>query len=92
MSGATADVNLIAAAAHSSSASYDLPSENQWYKAAFYKSGGTNAGYWLYSTQSNVPPSHVLSATGIFACIPPEGWTGNALSMTLQFFVAYPKA
>ena len=47
-------------------AKYFLPSENEWYKAAFYKGGGTNAGYGLYPTKSdaNNPPSNVLSATG----------------------------
>lgn len=33
-----------------------LPSENEWYKAAYYKGGGTNAGYWTYATQHNTPP------------------------------------
>ena len=45
-------------------AKYFLPSENEWYKAAYYKGGGTNAGYWLYPTRSDTPPSNVLSATG----------------------------
>jgi len=48
----------------SGAAKYFLPSENEWYKAAYYKSGGTNAGYWYYPTQSNTAPSNVLSATG----------------------------
>jgi formylglycine-generating enzyme required for sulfatase activity len=33
-----------------------LPSENEWYKAAYYKAGGRNAGYWDYATQSNSAP------------------------------------
>jgi formylglycine-generating enzyme required for sulfatase activity len=41
-----------------------LPSENEWYKAAFYKGGGTNAGYWAYPVTSEYGPSNVLSATG----------------------------
>ncbi len=41
-----------------------IPSEDEWYKAAYYKSGGENAGYWLYPTQSNSTPSNLLSATG----------------------------
>jgi len=45
-------------------ATYFIPSENEWYKAAYYKGGGTNSGYWLYPTQSNSLPSNVLSATG----------------------------
>lgn len=30
---------------------YRIPTENEWYKAAYYKGGGTNAGYWPYATQ-----------------------------------------
>lgn len=38
-----------------------LPSDDEWYKAAFYKGNGTNSGYWLYPTQSNsVPTNQVL--------------------------------
>ena len=40
-------------------------SENEWYKGAYYKGGSTNAGYWLYATQSNTTPNCVqLTATG----------------------------
>jgi formylglycine-generating enzyme required for sulfatase activity len=38
-------------------ATWVLPSENEWYKAAYYKSGSTNAGYWIYPTQSDTPPA-----------------------------------
>jgi hypothetical protein len=43
-------------------AAYWIPLENEWYKAAFYKGGGTNAGYWLFATQSNAVP-YAVSAT-----------------------------
>ncbi len=36
-----------------------IASENEWYKAAYYKGGGTDAGYWDYPTQSNDRPSNV---------------------------------
>lgn len=42
-------------------ASYYLPTENQWYKAAYYKGSGIDAGYWTYATQTNIVPSAVLS-------------------------------
>jgi formylglycine-generating enzyme required for sulfatase activity len=48
------------AAAH-----YFLPSENEYYKAAYYdpnKAGG--AGYWQYATGSNSAPTAVASGTG----------------------------
>ena len=44
-------------------AKYFLPSEDEWYKAAYYKSGGTNAGYWLYPTGSDTAPTAVASGT-----------------------------
>jgi YD repeat-containing protein len=39
--------------ARNPNATYYIPTENEWYKAAYYKGGGLNAGYWLYATQSN---------------------------------------
>ncbi|MGA2035829.1 MAG: SUMF1/EgtB/PvdO family nonheme iron enzyme [Thermoguttaceae bacterium] len=45
-------------------ATYFIPSENEWYKSAYYKGGSTNAGYWQYPTKSNTAPSNVLSASG----------------------------
>jgi formylglycine-generating enzyme required for sulfatase activity len=33
-----------------------IPSEDEWYKAAYYKSGGTNSGYWDYPTASDTAP------------------------------------
>jgi formylglycine-generating enzyme len=40
---------------------YYLPTESEWYKAAYYKGRGMNAGYWLYPTQSNNPPGRDMS-------------------------------
>jgi formylglycine-generating enzyme required for sulfatase activity len=42
-------------------ARFFIPSENQWYKAAYYKGGATNAGYWDYGTQSDVLPTSVTA-------------------------------
>lgn len=42
-------------------AKYHIPTENEWYKAAYYKGGGTNAGYWLYATQSDSAPTCVTA-------------------------------
>lgn len=38
-----------------------IPSEDEWYKAAYYKGGGTDAGYWLYPTQSNSAPGNNMA-------------------------------
>jgi formylglycine-generating enzyme len=43
---------------------YYLPSEDEQYKALYYKGGSTNAGYWHYPTRSDIAPSNVLSTQG----------------------------
>ncbi|MEI8228993.1 MAG: SUMF1/EgtB/PvdO family nonheme iron enzyme [Planctomycetota bacterium] len=56
-------------------ATFYIPTENQWYKAAYYKGGGTNAGYWDYATQSDTAPTAVTAgSTGIGSA----GGTGNS--------------
>ena len=60
------------APARNSGATFYVPTEDQWYKAAYYKGGSTNAGYWDYATQSDTAPTAVTSgSTGI-------GSAGNA--------------
>ena len=55
-------------------ATFSIPTEDQWYKAAYYKGGGTNAGYWDYATQSDAVPMAVTAGpTGIGS----SGSTGN---------------
>jgi formylglycine-generating enzyme len=55
-------------------ATFSIPTEDQWYKAAYYKGSGTNAGYWYYATQSDTAPAEVTSgSTGIGSA----GSTGN---------------
>lgn len=46
-------------------AGWVLPTEDEWYKAAYYdpgKPGG--AGYWQYPTRNNARPSNVLNPLG----------------------------
>lgn len=47
--------------------SYWLPSEDEWYKAAYYdpNKNGAGAGYWAYATQADsVPDAVVVDSTG----------------------------
>ena len=44
-------------------ATWWIPSENEWYKAAYYKGGGTNAGYWDYPTQSDTAPGNTIGGS-----------------------------
>ena len=39
---------------------YVIPTENEWYKAAFHKNDGVTGNYWLYPTQSNSEPNNDL--------------------------------
>jgi len=43
---------------------YFLPSEDEWYKAAYHKNDGVTANYWDYATGSNTAPTAVASGTG----------------------------
>jgi len=63
LSGATTSAGLMLATRNPGS-TWVLPTVDEFYKAAYYVGGGTNAGYWTYPTQSNTPPSNLLSATG----------------------------
>jgi formylglycine-generating enzyme len=42
-------------------ANWFVPSEDEWYKAAYYKGGSTNAGYWVYPTKSDTFPGHDMA-------------------------------
>jgi formylglycine-generating enzyme required for sulfatase activity len=44
-------------------ATFYIPTEDQWYKAAYYKGGSTTAGYWDYATQSDTAPTAVNATT-----------------------------
>ncbi len=42
---------------------YFLPSEDEWYKAAYHKNDGVTANYWDYATGSNAIPTAVAGGT-----------------------------
>jgi formylglycine-generating enzyme len=45
-------------------AKYAVTSEDEWYKAAYYKGGSTNAGYWHFPTRTDsVPGRDMTEAT-----------------------------
>jgi formylglycine-generating enzyme len=58
---------MLGGAAVNPGATFYVPTEDQWYKAAFYKGGNNNAGYWNFGTQSDTAPTTVtadLTGTG----------------------------
>jgi formylglycine-generating enzyme len=63
LNGATSD-SALAVVVRNPAASYVVPSEDEWYKAAYYKGGSTHAGYWTYPTRNDSPPSNELASTG----------------------------
>ena len=64
-------------------AKYWIPSENEWYKAAYYKGGGLSAGYWLYPTKSNTEPTYVTAtSTGVGSA--GLGSTANSINGNLD--------
>jgi len=40
---------------------YFLPSEDEWYKAAYHQNDGVTANYWDYATGSNTIPTQALT-------------------------------
>jgi len=68
LNGATSLAALIAVS-RNADWQWATPTVDEWYKAAYYKGGGTNAGYWDYPTSSDTAPGYVndsgnLSTTG----------------------------
>jgi formylglycine-generating enzyme required for sulfatase activity len=61
LNGATSQSALMAIT-RNAGATYFIPSENEWYKTAYYNP--SNGTYWTYPTQSNTPPDNVLSSSG----------------------------
>jgi formylglycine-generating enzyme required for sulfatase activity len=62
------------APARNNNATFYIPTQDQWYKAAYYKGGSTSAGYWDYATRSDTFPTAVTAdTTGIGSA----GSTGN---------------
>jgi len=55
---------LLANPQHNAGATVWLPSENEWYKAAYYdpELNGGAGGYWSYATQSNTAPGRVVGS------------------------------
>jgi formylglycine-generating enzyme required for sulfatase activity len=76
LNGAVSNAALLAIT-RNPGATYFIPSEDEWYKAAFYKGGSTNAGYWSYPTQSNTAPINTLPDTGNHANFFDLYGTGN---------------
>ncbi len=65
LDGATSNAALMAVG-RNANATYFIPSENEWYKAAYYDPtlNGGAGGYWTYPTKTNTAPVNILSLIG----------------------------
>ncbi len=60
LNGATTDAQLMAVN-READWRWAITSENEWYKAAYYKGGSTSAGYWDYPTSSDTAPGNDMA-------------------------------
>jgi sulfatase modifying factor 1 len=56
LDGATSDAELMAIL-REPGATWVIPSEDEWYKAAYHKNDGVTGNYWNYPTESNTAPT-----------------------------------
>ena len=95
LSGTTTNAGLMQVTRNPGS-TWVLPTVDEWYKSAYYFGGGTNAGYWMYATQSNTLPSNVLSATGTnnanFFSVDTGGFSDPNYLTPVGAFAASPSA
>jgi formylglycine-generating enzyme required for sulfatase activity len=59
-----------------SGARWFIPTEDEWYKAAYHKNDGATGNYWEYPTKSDIAPNNTLPDPGNHANF--DG-TGNGL-------------
>jgi formylglycine-generating enzyme required for sulfatase activity len=74
------------APAKNAGAHYWVPMESEWYKAAYYKGSGTNAGYYAYSTQSDSAP------LAVGATVVGTGTSGGVSPVTSGNFANFDSA
>ena len=78
LNGGTSNAALMAVT-RNADAKYVIPTENEWYKAAYYDPtlNGGAGGYWTYPTKSNTAPINTLPDTGNHANFYDYFGTGN---------------
>jgi formylglycine-generating enzyme required for sulfatase activity len=59
LNGATTSAQLLAIT-RKANATWVIPSEDEWYKAAYHKNDGVTGNYWDYPTGTNSVPSNAL--------------------------------
>jgi formylglycine-generating enzyme required for sulfatase activity len=70
---------------------YFLPSEDEWYKAAYHKNDGVTANYWDYPTSSNgIPDGLDFSGDAAFDAVFNQGFNQNQPNTVTNVGVASP--
>ncbi len=54
------DLNAVVRKTYADGTRYVIPTEDEWYKAAFHKNDGVTGNYWDYATGSDTAPSKLL--------------------------------
>ncbi len=74
LDGATSIAELMAVT-RESDATWVIPSEDEWYKAAYHKNDGVTGNYFDYPTSSDSAPSNALDLGGNNATFEDAGYT-----------------
>jgi sulfatase modifying factor 1 len=72
----------------SSSAKWRLPTGDEFFKAGYYKGGGTNSGYWRFATQSDEVPGNQVGHSpnqANFGTTIEAAWEGGALTRVASY-------
>lgn len=64
LNGANTDSALNAVTRNTSIARWFIPTENEWYKAAYHRNNGATGDYWDYPTGTDTAPSNSITDTG----------------------------
>jgi len=75
--GAYHDVGNQALFGRNPGARFFIPTEDEWYKAAYHKNDGPTGNYWDYPTTSDTPPINTLPDPGNHANFHDLAGTGN---------------
>ncbi len=74
LNGATSNSELMAVS-READWKWAIPTEDEWYKAAYHKNDGVTGNYYLYPTSSNAVPSNELDLGGNNATFYSSGYT-----------------
>jgi sulfatase modifying factor 1 len=88
------DMSLGASVVRKPEATWVLPTEDEWYKAAYHKNDGVTGNYWDYPTASDtIPTSDAPPGTDLVngsADYPPRDWASTYWIIPVGSYTAKP--